>query len=92
MSEHVRGELILYESPEGKVPDRPLQPRRDHLSRLPREQRQNKLHWAVTGNTAAELIAKRLAETEYAKFRVRQDREFEGDFEREVKRLRRDGK
>lgn len=33
-------------------------------------------------------VAKKLAEDEYEKFRVRQDREFESDFEREVKRLR----
>lgn len=32
-------------------------------------------------------IARRLAEEEYAKYRVRQDREFESDFEREMKRL-----
>ncbi|RVU46691.1 cell filamentation protein Fic [Lujinxingia sediminis] len=33
-------------------------------------------------------VAKALAEEEYSKFRVRQDREFESDFEREVKRVR----
>lgn len=32
-------------------------------------------------------VARRLAEEEYAKYRVRQDREFESDFERQVKRL-----
>jgi hypothetical protein len=32
-------------------------------------------------------VAERLAEEEYAKYRVRQDREFESDFEREVKQL-----
>jgi hypothetical protein len=76
---------------------------------------QNKLHWAVTGKTAADLIAeradarkpsrglttwrlgnadkvsaevaKRLAEEQYDKFRVRQDREFESDFEAEVRRI-----
>ena len=32
-------------------------------------------------------VARQLAEEEYAKYRVRQDREFESDFEREVKRL-----
>lgn len=35
-------------------------------------------------------VAKRLAQEEYAKYRVRQDREFESDFEREVKRLKGD--
>lgn len=33
-------------------------------------------------------VAKQLAQEEYAKYRVRQDREFESDFEREVKRLK----
>lgn len=32
-------------------------------------------------------VAKRLAEEQYAEFRVRQDREFESDFEAEVKRI-----
>lgn len=32
-------------------------------------------------------VAKRLAFDQYEKYRVRQDREFESDFEREVKRL-----
>lgn len=32
-------------------------------------------------------VARRLAEEEYAKYRVQQDEEFESDFEREVKRL-----
>lgn len=80
---------------------------------------QNKLHWAVTGKTAAELIAERadagkpsmglttwknapkgkilkgdvnvaknyLIEEQYEEFRVRQDAEFESDFEAEVKRV-----
>lgn len=34
------------------------------------------------------VVARQLAEEEYAKYRVRQDREFESDFEREVKRLK----
>ncbi len=38
------------------------------------------------GSVSAE-VAKRLAEEQYDKFRVRQDREFESDFEAEVKRL-----
>ena len=32
-------------------------------------------------------VARRLAEEEYAKYRVRQGRELESDFERELKRL-----
>jgi hypothetical protein len=38
------------------------------------------------GKVSAE-VAKRLAEEQYDRFRVRQDREFESDFEAEVKRL-----
>jgi len=38
------------------------------------------------GKVSAE-VAKRLAEEQYEKFRVRQDREFESDFESEVKRI-----
>ena len=38
------------------------------------------------GKVSAE-VAKRLAEEQYDAFRVRQDRTFEGDFEREVKRI-----
>jgi hypothetical protein len=38
------------------------------------------------GKVSAE-VAKRLAEEQYDKFRVRQDREFESDFEAEVKRI-----
>jgi len=38
------------------------------------------------GTVSAE-VAKRLAEEQYDKFRVRQDREFESDFEAEVKRI-----
>lgn len=35
-------------------------------------------------------VAKRLAEEEYSKYRVRQDREFVSDFEKEVKQIRED--
>ncbi len=38
------------------------------------------------GSVSAE-VAKRLAEDQYATFRVRQDEEFESDFEKEVKRI-----
>ena len=41
---------------------------------------------ANAGKVSAE-VAKRLAEERYDKFRVRQDREFESDFEAEVKRI-----
>ena len=38
------------------------------------------------GKVSAE-VAKRLAEEHYDEFRVRQDREFESDFDAEVKRI-----
>jgi hypothetical protein len=38
------------------------------------------------GGVSAE-VAKHLAEEQYAKFRVQQDRDFESDFEKEVKRI-----
>jgi len=38
------------------------------------------------GSVSAE-IAKKLAEEQYAQFRVKQDREFESDFEKEIKRI-----
>lgn len=41
---------------------------------------------ANAGRVSAE-VGRRLAEAEYEKFRVRQDREFESDFEAEVKRI-----
>jgi hypothetical protein len=41
---------------------------------------------ANAGKVSAE-VAKRLAEEQYDRFRVRQDREFESDFEAEVKRI-----
>src|SRR5262245_51052408 len=41
---------------------------------------------ANAGKVSAE-VAKRLAENQYEQFRVRQDREFESDFEAEVKRI-----
>ncbi|SNV74293.1 RhuM family protein [Clostridium cochlearium] len=44
---------------------------------------QNKLHWAITGHTAE--VAKKLAEGEYEKFRIEQDRLYESDFDKEIK-------
>jgi hypothetical protein len=38
------------------------------------------------GHVSAE-VAKHLAEEQYARFRVQQDRAFESDFEKEVKRI-----
>lgn len=37
-------------------------------------------------------IAKQLAEKEYSKYRVVQDKEFESDFDKEVKRITKKGK
>jgi hypothetical protein len=42
------------------------------------------------GSVSAE-VAKRLAEEQYASFRVLQDRRFESDFEKEIKRIERRG-
>lgn len=44
---------------------------------------QNKLHWVITGHTAE--VAKKLAEGEYEKFRIEQDRLYESDFDKEIK-------
>lgn len=44
-----------------------------------------------SGRIAAS-IAKQLAETEYSKFRVEQDQNFESDFDKEVKRISKKGK
>ena len=41
----------------------------------------------VNAGTVSAEVARRLAEEQYEKFRVRQDREFESDFEAEVKRV-----
>ena len=41
---------------------------------------------ANAGKVSA-AVARRLAEEQYDKFRVRQDRQFESDFEAEVKRI-----
>lgn len=41
---------------------------------------------ANAGSVSAE-VAKRLAEEQYATFRVQQDQRFESDFEKEIKRI-----
>jgi len=46
---------------------------------------------ANAGSVSAE-VAKRLAEEEYATFRIQQDRRFESDFEREIKRIEKKGR
>ena len=48
----------------------------------------NEYEVLTSAGRVSAAVARRLAEEEYAKYRVRQDREFESDFEREVKRLR----
>ena len=42
---------------------------------------QNKMHWAITGKTAVEIIYSE-AEAEYEKYRVVQDREYLSDFDK----------
>ena len=64
---------------------------------------QNKLHFAIHGHTAAELIARRAdsgkvsaeianahAESEIEKYRVAQDRLFESDFDKAIKQIEAD--
>ena len=52
---------------------------------------QNKMHYAMTGNTAAEIIFTRAdsrkehAESEFEKYRVIQDQLFESDFDKLIK-------
>lgn len=43
------------------------------------------------GSVSAE-VAKHLAEEQYEQFRVKQDRAFESDFEKEVKRIKKKGR
>lgn len=53
---------------------------------------QNKLHFAITGKTAAEIITERVSgkkeKKEYEKYRVIQDKNYISDFDREVKQLK----
>ena len=52
---------------------------------------QNKLHFAITGKTAAEIITERVSgkkeKKEYEKYRVIQDKNYISDFDREVSKL-----
>ncbi|MCB1032416.1 MAG: virulence RhuM family protein [Acidobacteria bacterium] len=50
----------------------------------------NEYEVLANAGTVSAAVAKRLAEAEYDKFRVRQDREFESDFEREIQRIQRE--
>jgi hypothetical protein len=47
----------------------------------------NEYEILADAGTVPAAVAQRLAEAEYAKFRVVQDRDYEGDFEREARRI-----
>lgn len=59
----------------------------DWVERLDAFLRFNEYEILVSAGKVSHEIAKELAEKQYEVFRVGQDREFEGDFEKEVKRL-----
>ena len=47
----------------------------------------NEYEVLTTAGAVSAEVAKRLAEEQYAVFRIRQDRGFESDFEKEIKRI-----
>jgi hypothetical protein len=59
----------------------------DWVSRLDAFLAFNEYEVLTNAGTVSAEVAKRLAEEQYSAFRVRQDEAFEGDFEREVKRI-----
>ncbi len=59
----------------------------DWASRLDAFLRFNEYEVLTNAGAISAEVAKRLAEEQYERFRVRQDREFESDFEAEVKRI-----
>ncbi len=59
----------------------------DWASRLDAFLRFNEYEVLTNAGAISAEVAKRLAEEQYEQFRVRQDREFESDFEAEVKRI-----
>ncbi len=79
MTEHTRGEVFFYESPEGKVLQSDFSTARNCTIKS-----------EIKGLECIVSIHLDNAEEQYARYRVRQDREFESDFEREVKRLKRE--
>lgn len=59
----------------------------DWVARLDAFLQFNEYEVLVNAGKVSAEVAKRLAEEQYDKFRVRQDREFESDFEAELKRI-----
>ena len=59
----------------------------DWVEKLDRFLRFNERQVLTNAGEVSAAVAKELAEGEYGKFRVDQDRDYEGDFEREAKRL-----
>jgi hypothetical protein len=59
----------------------------DWIDRLDAFLKFNEYDVLTNAGTVSAEVAKRLAETEYEQFRVKQDAAFESDFEREIKRL-----
>jgi len=53
----------------------------------PTEGRPETARRGIDSSAGTAAVAKELAEGEYERFRVGQDRDYEGDFEREAKRL-----
>ena len=51
----------------------------------------NEYEVLTTAGVVSAEVAKRLAEEQYAVFRIRQDRTFESDFEKEIKRIEQEG-
>ena len=47
----------------------------------------NEYEVLTTAGLVSAEVAKRLAEEQYAAFRIRQDQTFESDFEKEIKRI-----
>ncbi|MBI5750100.1 MAG: virulence RhuM family protein [Nitrospinae bacterium] len=60
---------------------------RDYVSNLDIFLRFNEYQILKNAGKVSNSVAKQLAEDEYEKFRVVQDRKFESDFDREVKKV-----
>jgi hypothetical protein len=59
----------------------------DWVARLDAFLKFNEYEVLTSAGSGSAEVAKRLAEGQYAAFRVQQDRRFESDFEREIKRI-----
>jgi hypothetical protein len=59
----------------------------DWVARLDAFLRFNEYEVLTNAGRVSAEVARRLAEEQYDRFRVRQDREFESDFEADVKRI-----